>query len=66
MKEVTNDLASLNSSLNLGSGKMPIEEDVQKRKLSMHSTTWMCWWIWHGVEKSIWGSLVQPNACDWV
>ena len=57
MKETTNKLVSLNSSLNFGSEEMPIQEYVQlaRDKLLMQSIKWLSWWIWHGVEKSIWG-----------
>ena len=55
MKDETIELASPISFLNLGSEKMPMEKYVQwrERKLLMHSTTWLNWWNWHGVEKSI-------------
>ena len=56
MKEAANELANHLSSLNLGSEKMPIDKYVQcqERKLLMHNTTWLSWWIWHGVENSNW------------
>ena len=52
MKEATNELACLISSLNLESEDMLIKENVrlEERKLLMQSTTWFSWRIWHGVE----------------
>ena len=57
MKEATNESASFIYSLNLGSKELPIEEYVklaEENFLLMWSTTCLSWWIWHGVEKSIW------------
>ena len=55
MKEATNELASFILSLNLGSEEMLLYMLCwHERKSLMHSTTWLSWWIWHGVEKSIW------------
>ena len=50
MKEVTHDLASLTSFLNFESKEMPI--NWQEEEVLMQSTTWLSWWIWHGVEKT--------------
>lgn len=56
MKESASELASLISSLNLGSEEMCIKEYVQlvEDEIVDASTTWMSWLIWHEVEKFIW------------
>ena len=45
IKEATNELASLNSSLNLGSEKCLLKNmcNWHERKFLMPSTTWLSW-----------------------
>ena len=45
MKEATNEMPNLNSSLNIGSEEMPIDNMCkwQERELLMQSTTWQSW-----------------------
>ena len=56
IKEATNDLASLISSLNLRSEEMPIDEYMQLVGEEFvdveHNMVELV--IWHGVEKFIW------------
>ena len=47
-------MASLVFSSNLGNEEMPIEEYVQLGGDEMHSASWLSYFIWHGVDKSIW------------
>jgi hypothetical protein len=52
MKEASNDMKCLISSLNFF-----IEEYVQlagEEIVDVVGASWLSWWIWHGVEKSIW------------
>ena len=40
-----------------------------ERKLLMQSTSWMSWWIWHGIEKSNWFRFEwranEGEWCEW-
>ena len=55
-KEVANEIASLISSLNLGSEEMSDEEHLQLvgEEIVKQRTSWLSWWIWHGVQYQIW------------
>ena len=53
MKEASNEISSFISLLNLGSEEMPIEEYVQLAGEDNVDATWLRWWIWRGLEKSI-------------
>ena len=63
MKEASNELTSLISSLNLGSEESVLKNmyNWKEKQLLMQSTTWLSWWLLHGVENSIWVQICMKS-----